>query len=111
MVNSVFNGLQAIIVAIIANATISFGKTILKDWRTYPVAGMAAIMFLLHVNPIIVILSAAIVGLVLFNRTQSRAHPADSLGQKASTIIPLLLQVDILWVVLTGALISMIALA
>jgi chromate transporter len=83
--------LQAIIVAIIANATLSFGKTILKDWRTFLVAGIAAIMFMLHVNPIIVILSAAAGGLVLFKRTQSRSHPAGSSDQKVSTIKPLLL--------------------
>jgi chromate transporter len=30
---SVFNGLQAIIVAVVANAALSFGKTSIKNWK------------------------------------------------------------------------------
>jgi chromate transporter len=62
---SAFNGLQAIIVAIIANATLSFGKTTLKDWRMALIAGMAAAIFGFKMHPILVILIAGMAGLIL----------------------------------------------
>jgi len=65
IVGSVFSGLQAIIVAIIANATLSFGKTTLKDWKNFAIAGIAATLFSLHVSPILVIPLAAVAGLAL----------------------------------------------
>ena len=65
---SAFNGLQAIIVAIVANATVSFGMTYLKKWRDIIIAIAAASMFGLGVNPIMVILLAALLGIVLYNR-------------------------------------------
>lgn len=40
IVVSAFSGLQAIIVAIIANTTLSFGKTTLKDWKSFAIAGI-----------------------------------------------------------------------
>ena len=43
IVVSAFSGLQAIIVAIIANAAISFGKNTLKDLKTFVIAGIAFI--------------------------------------------------------------------
>jgi chromate transporter len=41
---SAFNGLQAIIVAIVANATVSFGRSYLKKWRDIIIAVAAASM-------------------------------------------------------------------
>jgi chromate transporter len=63
---SVFAGLQVIIVAIVANATISFGKKSLKTWKGLAIAAVAAGMFGLEVNPILVILLAAFSGFLLF---------------------------------------------
>jgi chromate transporter len=60
IVVSAFSGLQGIIVAIVANATVSFGKTTLKDWRTLILAVTAAGLFGLNVSPILVIMLAAI---------------------------------------------------
>jgi chromate transporter len=67
---SAFTGLQAIIVAIIANATISFGKNFIKSWRTLAIAGIAAVLFGLNINPIIVILLSAGLGLFLIKPKQ-----------------------------------------
>jgi len=64
---SVFNGLQPIVVAIIANATLSFGKTSLKNWRSVIIVGFAAIAFGLGTNPIAVILLTALSGLLLYD--------------------------------------------
>ena len=63
---SLFSGLQAIIVAIIANATVSFGRNYLKVKRDMAIAAFAAGMFILGANPIVVILLAALLGLVAY---------------------------------------------
>lgn len=78
IVISAFSGLQAIIVAVIANATLSFGKITLKDWKTFAIAGIAAALFGLNVNPIIVILLAAASGLVLIKSRQPNPDRSDS---------------------------------
>jgi chromate transporter len=65
---SLFSGLQAIIVAIVANAAVSFGKTSLKSLRDGIIAVIAAVMFALKVNPILVVLSAALSGLLLMGK-------------------------------------------
>jgi chromate transporter len=63
VVVSVFGGLQAVIVAIVANAVVMFGRNALKDWRDAAIAVVAAFMFGFGVNPIIAILIAAVLGL------------------------------------------------
>ena len=45
---SLFSGLQAIIIAIVANAAISFGKSYLKLLRDLTLAALAAVMFILE---------------------------------------------------------------
>jgi chromate transporter len=74
VVLSAFSGLQAIIVAVIANATLSFGRTTLKDWKAIAIAVVAAALFGLNVNPLIVILIAAAAGLVLIKPRQANVH-------------------------------------
>ena len=85
VVVSAFDGLQAIIVAIIATATISFGRSFLKNWRTFAIAGIAAVLFGLEVNPILVIFLAAVLGFLIlkpelpdladpFSLTKTRSH-------------------------------------
>jgi chromate transporter len=72
VVISAFSGLQAIIVALIANATLSFGRTTLKSWRHFAIACAAAALFGLNVNPVFVILAAAVGGLVLIQSKSKR---------------------------------------
>jgi len=84
VVVSAFSGLQAIIVAIIANATLSFGKNTLKDWKAFVIAGIAAVLFGLNVNPILVILLAAVLGLVLIHPKQSQ-HLKPTNARESST--------------------------
>ena len=67
---SVFNGLQTIVVAIVANATLSFGKT-LKGFKDVIVAVIAASMFALGLSPILVILLAALLGFILHPKNSS----------------------------------------
>jgi chromate transporter len=70
---SVFHGLQAVVVAIVANATISFGKTSLNKWQEIFVASIAAGMFGWGLNPIFAILLAAVLGIAL-----SEGNPVSS---------------------------------
>ena len=63
---SAFNGLQAIIVAVVANATVSFGRASLKNWKNLINVMIAAGMFGLGMSPILVILAAALFGLLLY---------------------------------------------
>ena len=83
---SAFSGLQAIIVAIIANAAYSFGKSTLKEWKAFVIAGIAAVSFGLDLNPILVILLAAGLGLILIKPKQiSAAHPASFVQNRTFT--------------------------
>ncbi len=63
---SIFSGLQTMVVAIVANATLSFGKTSLKGVRDAVIAAFAAGMFGLGTSPILVILLAALLGVTLY---------------------------------------------
>ena len=71
VVVSAFSGLQAIIVALIANATLSFGSTTLKNWRHFVIAGAAAALFGLNISPFVVILVSAVGGFLLIKSKQS----------------------------------------
>lgn len=73
LVQGAFEGLRAITVAIVANAAFSFGKRSLKGWADIFVAGLAAALFALKVNPIAVIVLAALLGFLL--RRQRNAEP------------------------------------
>jgi chromate transporter len=65
---SAFNGLQAIVVGIIANATLSFGKTSIKNWKNVLSAGVAAVMFWIRLNPILVIFVSGLFGWALYGK-------------------------------------------
>lgn len=87
---SLFSGLQAVIVAVVANATISFGKNSLKNWKSMLIALVAAGLFGLMVSPVLIIILAGVLGMLLNGR-----HPVarNSLHSKSigHTAIPLLL--------------------
>ncbi len=68
VVISTFNGLQAIIVAVVANATLSFGRTSIKNWKTVLIALIAVALFGWKINPIGVIFFAAVLGVIFFAR-------------------------------------------
>jgi chromate transporter len=65
---SIFNGLQAIVVALVANATLSFGRTSIKSWKNVINALIAAGLFGLKINPILVIIIAAFLGMILYHK-------------------------------------------
>ncbi|MHB8841538.1 MAG: chromate efflux transporter [Candidatus Aquicultor sp.] len=99
---SIFSGLQAIIVAIVANATISFGKNSLKKWQDVVIAVVAALMFGFRISPILVILLAAVLGILLYMRQTSYQAIVDS-SRKADSLkslLPLLLAVAVGFILL-----------
>ena len=78
-VASIFSGLQAIIVAIFLSATVSFGRASMKDWRRLLLAVASAAAFWLGVNPILVILSSALLGFALLKSGQpGPQHPTET---------------------------------
>jgi chromate transporter len=95
IVFSAFSGLQAIIVAVIANAALSFGRNTLKDWKAFLIAGVAAILFGLNVNPIFVILLAAVLGLVLVKPKSANVYHPASIAQNPAYTKPLLLTLSV----------------
>jgi chromate transporter len=69
---------------------VSFGKTLLKNWRTTVIAGVAAILFGMGMNPLLVIVAAALFGLVL-NKGRYIAPPVGTSMPQLYTMKPLLL--------------------
>jgi len=65
VVASVFSGLQAVVVAIMANAVWSFGKVTIKKWQHAGIALAAAVLFWWNVSPLLVIGLAALAGWLL----------------------------------------------
>jgi len=66
LVLATFQGLRAMTVAIVANAAFTFGKRSLRGPADITIASLAAGLFALRVNPILVILLAAFLGLLLY---------------------------------------------
>jgi chromate transporter len=87
---SVFSGLQAVIVAVMANATLSFGKTSLKSWKSLFITLVAGGLFWLMVNPVLIIILAALSGMLL-NGRQPVAPRASRSERMPHTTMPLLL--------------------
>jgi chromate transporter len=76
LVLAAFQGLRAITVAIVANAALTFGKRSLKGPADIIITGLAATLFAVKINPIPVILLAALLGLVLYRGRVSPKPPA-----------------------------------
>jgi chromate transporter len=67
---SIFLGLQVIVIAMVANATWTFGQNTIKNRRDI-ILGIAVTVFLLmQGNPIIVIFASAFLGVVLYGKAE-----------------------------------------
>ena len=86
---AIFSGLQAIIVAIVANATLSFGRSSLTSWQNGVVALMAAVLFGLAAHPILILSLAALLSLLLSNG-QPVMQQAKLRAPMPATTLPLL---------------------
>jgi chromate transporter len=69
---SLFNGLQVVVVAIVANATYSFGRSTFKGYKEVLLALAASVSFGLGANPFLVIMGAAAVGILFWRRESSK---------------------------------------
>lgn len=87
---SLFSGLQAVIVSIVASATVSFGSSYLRLWRDFAVAAFAASMFMFGIGPFFVILLAACAGLIIY-RDQPIQSKTMAQVEMPKTILPLIL--------------------
>jgi chromate transporter len=74
-VKAVFLALQAIVVALVAYATVSFGRVSLKKWIHVLVAGIAAVLFVAGLHPILVIALAALLGIIILPRPDGKQEP------------------------------------
>ena len=68
---SLFNGLQVIVVAIVANATYTFGRGTVKHYLDVVIALLSASAFWYGISPFFVILCAALLGMIVFRTTPS----------------------------------------
>ena len=98
---ALFLALQAIVVAMLAHATVSFGKTSLKHWIHVLIAGIAAVLFIANVYPVIVIALAALLGIVLLpNPEKKQDIPVTSLPHPEKFFLMLLFIVVVFFVLL-----------
>ncbi|MGE0304984.1 MAG: chromate efflux transporter [Acidimicrobiia bacterium] len=82
IVTAVFAGLQAVIVAILANATVLFARSSIRASRHVAVAAGVAVMFALDINPALVIVAAAATA-VLFGPNNPTTQPDPRLSRRS----------------------------
>ena len=87
---SAFSGLQAIVVAIVANAAVTFGRTTLKTWRQVPITALAVALFGDGINPFLVVVLSALLGCWLLKEQTSVASAPASSARMPQTIKPVL---------------------
>jgi chromate transporter len=64
-IQALFKGLGAIVVAIILNACITFGRSVLKDWKVILIAALSFFAFFFQWNFVLIFVFAAVAGLLL----------------------------------------------
>lgn len=92
VVVSAFSGLQALVVAIVANAAVAFGRTTLNDWRHVLITALAVALFGWGLNPFLVVVLAAFAGFSILkaeNRVASEA-PAAALPTTTKPVLLIL---------------------
>jgi chromate transporter len=95
VIQALFKGLGAIVVAIILNACITFGKSILKDWKVILIAALSFFAFFFQWNFVLIFVLAAVAGFVLrpkIPQTKAAASggPSPDVKRKEYLIIALL---------------------
>ena len=77
VIQALFKGLGAIVVAIILNACITFGRSILKDWKVILIAFLSFFAFFFQWNFVLIFVLAAVAGLLLRpKKPQTKAVPS-----------------------------------
>jgi chromate transporter len=91
-VASAFRGLHVIVVALMANSVVNFGRSSIKNWRDAILAGGAGTFLFFRGSPIVAIIASAAVGMALYRRAKLPINPAqaDSGLRGQRTIRPVL---------------------
>jgi chromate transporter len=91
-VKALFLALQAIIVAMVGYATVSFGRTSLKRWVHVLIAVIAALLFMAGVNPVIVIILAGLLGIAILPASDRKPEMSPALppGPEKSFLVLLM---------------------
>lgn len=80
---SAFRGLQVIVIALIANAAVNFGRSSLKNWRDAVLAAGAATYLALHGSPIVTIVASAGLSALLYRGISFPAKAATTVGRSS----------------------------
>jgi chromate transporter len=82
-IQALFKGLGAIVVAIIFNACLTFGRPILKDWKMILIATLSFVAFFFRWNFVLIFILAAVGGLLLRpKKPQMKAAPPGGATQE-----------------------------
>ncbi len=74
---SIFLGLQVIVIAMVANATWTFGQNTIKNRRDIILGIVVTVFLLMQGNPVIAIFASAFLGVALYGKTEaSLAKPS-----------------------------------
>jgi chromate transporter len=87
-VASTFGGLRALIVALLAHASVTFGRLYLKRWRDLIIVAFAAGLFWFELNPVFVVAIAALLGVALSYRRRD-APKTSNTGSTRFPLVPL----------------------
>jgi chromate transporter len=105
---SAFRGLQVIVIALIANAALNFGRSSLKNWRDAILAAGAATFLVLHGSPIVTIVASAALSVVLYRGVSlpaktagARSHDGGRRGLNFAAMLIMLVAVGLAVLFLT----------
>ncbi len=85
LIQALFKGLGAIVVAIILNACITFGRSILKDWKVVLIAVLSFVAFFFNWNFVLIFALAALASLLLGPKIpQAKAAPSGEVPLQAA---------------------------
>ena len=74
-VTSMLAGLRALVVALVANAAWTFGRSSVKNLPQAVLATVTAVLFFLGVSPFLIVVGAGLVGMLVFQATTRASLP------------------------------------
>jgi chromate transporter len=103
LVQSLFKGLAPIIVAIVLDAFINFGKPMAKDWKAIIIVGLAFAGFVFHMNIVLVFLIAGALALFMRLGVSGKVMPSQTPSGAGKRNAPYLLGLAAIIITLFGA--------
>lgn len=88
-VTSLFNGLNVIVVAIVAFAAYGFARDTIKTYKDIIIAFLSALFFWFSMNPFFVIITSAAMGIIIF-REQKNPTPDEKTGDVRVSFYPII---------------------